>query len=116
MVEKTKQFNKLFIKPTGKIIRIISGTARGADKLGEQLAIQFKLQLMLMPADWNTHGKAAGYKRNEAMADIANGCLVFWDGQSKGSFHMMNIAFAKHLDLWIITKDGRIHGSPGELS
>jgi len=115
LFSKIKQFYKLFIKPTGKHTKIVSGTAQGADRMGEQFAQHFNLELIRMPADWDTHGKAAGYKRNEAMAAIADGCIVFWDGKSNGSFHMMNIAFAKHLDLWIIKADGSIHRSPGEL-
>ena len=81
---------------------IISGTARGADQLGEKLAKQFNLELIRMPAQWDTYGKSAGYKRNEEMAKIAHGCLVFWDGQSKRSQHMHNLAKQYHLQTMLI--------------
>jgi hypothetical protein len=71
---------------------IISGTAKGADQMGERLAKEYGLRLIRMPAQWLLHGKSAGYKRNEEMASIADGCIVFWDGKSKGSKHMIDLA------------------------
>lgn len=37
---------------------VISGTARGADQLGEQWAAARGIAVLRMPADWKTHGKA----------------------------------------------------------
>jgi len=73
-------------------VTIISGTARGADQLGERYAKERGLDLLCMPADWNRHGKSAGYKRNEEMARIATECVVFFDGVSKGTGHMLKLA------------------------
>ena len=74
-------------------IEIISGTARGADKLGEQYASDYNLKCIKFPADWNTYGKSAGYRRNAEMAKYASqehGVLfAFWDGKSKGTGHMI---------------------------
>lgn len=81
---------------------IVSGTASGADKLGEKYAKERGLNLICMPADWNTHGKSAGYKRNEAMALISGACIVFWDGTSRGTQHMINLANEYYLKLKII--------------
>ena len=113
LTQKTREFAKIFIKDKGnKPIRIISGTAQGADRQGEYLAQRFNLELLRMPADWDKHGKAAGYIRNEHMAKIANGCIVFWDGQSNGSFHMMNLAKNYKLDLWIVLTNGVTLSTP----
>jgi hypothetical protein len=76
-------------------IQIISGTAKGADQLGERFATQYKLSLLRMPAKWDLYGKSAGYRRNECMAEMANACIVFWDGQSRGSQHMVEQAKEK---------------------
>ena len=73
-------------------IEIVSGTARGADKLGELYAKKSKLSLALFPADWEFHGKSAGYKRNAQMADYADALVAFWDGKSRGTMHMINLA------------------------
>lgn len=75
----------------GELLTIISGTAKGADKLGEEFATKHNLPLILKPADWNKHGKSAGYKRNEEMAQIATHCIAFWDGESKGTKHMIDL-------------------------
>jgi hypothetical protein len=70
---------------------IISGGARGADRLGERFAKENDLPLTIFPADWTTHGKRAGYLRNEQMAQHADMVVAFWDGKSKGTKHMIDI-------------------------
>jgi hypothetical protein len=79
-------------------ITIISGTARGADRLGERFAQEYGLKLERYPADWDRFGKSAGYKRNELMASKATHAMVFWDGISKGTKHMIDLADAKGLE------------------
>ena len=79
-------------------IEIISGGARGADKLGEQLAKSYRLKLTVFPAQWDTYGKAAGMIRNQEMANYAIKdsdkaiLFAFWDGQSRGTKGMIDIA------------------------
>lgn len=86
----------------GYDITIISGRANGADYLGEKYAINKGYNIEYYPADWDKYGKSAGYKRNVQMANAADACVVFWDGKSKGSEHMINIAKAKNLPLKIV--------------
>lgn len=81
---------------------IVSGEANGADKLGERFAEEHNLGLIKMPADWDKYGKSAGYKRNQEMAEIANACIVFWDGESFGSKHMIDIAKEKGIPVKVI--------------
>lgn len=81
---------------------IISGTARGADALGERFAEQYNLQIERYPADWNLHGKAAGHIRNEEMAKVATHCIVFWDGKSSGTKSMIDLASKYKLKLKVI--------------
>jgi hypothetical protein len=71
-----------------KAIEIVSGGARGADKLGELLAKKLKLPIALFPADWDTLGDAAGFIRNEQMALYCTAGLLLWDGISTGTQHM----------------------------
>lgn len=85
-----------------KDITIISGTAGGADKLGERYAVRNGYNLMLLPADWIKFGKRAGYLRNCEMADIADGCVVFHVGNSPGSAHMIDIARKKKIPLRVV--------------
>lgn len=84
-------------------IEIISGTARGADRLGEIFANKYGLKLTKFPADWNYYGKSAGYVRNEQMAKYANkenGVLfAFWNGTSRGTKHMIDLAKKYNLQI-----------------
>lgn len=89
-------------------IRIVSGTARGADRLGEQYAKVAGYEVSKFPADWDGLGKRAGYVRNAemakyAMADGNYGVLIaFWDGKSKGTKHMIDLAEKKGLEVHIV--------------
>jgi hypothetical protein len=78
-------------------IIIVSGTAAGADKLGERYANESGFDIYRYPADWNKFGKSAGYLRNVQMAENADACVVFRVNNSKGSTHMINIANEKNL-------------------
>lgn len=85
-----------------KDITIISGNARGADYIGEQIAKNHNTNLEEYPAEWDKYGKSAGYKRNKLMASKADTLLAFWDGKSKGTKHMIDIAYHHGLTVHII--------------
>lgn len=76
---------------------IVSGCARGVDRLGEQIARNYGLRLSGYPADWERYGKSAGYRRNAEMADYADALVAVWDGKSRGTMHMINLAREKGL-------------------
>jgi hypothetical protein len=83
-------------------IVIVSGKAKGADSLGEEYA---KLRGYLVddhPAAWDIHGKSAGYKRNVEMAENADALVAFWDGISRGTKHMIDIATNKGLPTRVV--------------
>ena len=73
-------------------IEIVSGTARGADQLGERYAKERGYSVKQFPADWDKHGRSAGYIRNEEMAKYGDALIAFWNGMSKGTEHMINLA------------------------
>jgi hypothetical protein len=85
-----------------ELVTVISGTAKGADTLGERYAIENDFELLKYPADWEQFGKSAGYKRNQQMAEIADGVIAFWDGKSKGTNHMINIANEKKIRVVVV--------------
>lgn len=101
--------------PKDKVV-IISGTAGGADKLGEHYALERGYRLERFPADWDKYGKGAGYRRNTEMKDYAKEAnvsmaMVFWNGISKGSKHMIDIAFKARLVLKIFNYEDGIDES-----
>ena len=83
-------------------VEIVSGTARGADRLGEQYANLRGYPIKRFPADWNTHGKAAGHIRNTQMAEYADALIVFWNGESPGTKNMINTARALGLKVRVV--------------
>jgi hypothetical protein len=70
-------------------VSIVSGMAPGADSLAVQFAREVSVQLHRFPADWSHYGKRAGFIRNTQMAEFADGLLAFWDGESRGTAHMI---------------------------
>jgi len=89
------------IKNSLNISEIVSGTANGADTLGEQYAQENNLKCTEFPADWNLYGKGAGHIRNKNMAEYSDYCIVFWNGYSKGTKNM--IQTMKKLNKPVIT-------------
>ena len=85
-----------------KEIEIVSGTANGADKLGEQYANEMGYPIKQFPADWDKHGKKAGYLRNKEMAEYADALLALWDGKSKGTKSMIDLAKKNNLKVRVV--------------
>lgn len=83
-------------------ITIVSGAARGADQLGERYAEAYGHDISSHPADWDQHGKSAGYIRNEEMAKEADALVAFWDGNSRGTKHMIDLAKKYNLKLRVV--------------
>lgn len=83
-------------------LQIVSGTAKGADRLGERYALKRKIPIKRFPADWNTYGKSAGYRRNADMAKYGDMLIAFWDGESKGTEHMINLAKREGIRILVV--------------
>lgn len=83
-------------------VEIVSGTARGADTLGERYAKEKDYPIKRFPANWNKYGKSAGYKRNGEMAEYADALIAFWDGESKGTKHMIDLAKSNGLKIKVV--------------
>lgn len=90
--EKKKEYNVI----------IVSGNAKGADKAGEKYANDENLGLEIYPADWKKFGKSAGFRRNEKMAEIADMLIAFWNGESHGTKHMIDICKEKGIETIVV--------------
>lgn len=90
--QKTEEFN----------VKIVCGMARGADLLGKKFADEHGLEVVECPADWDKHGKKAGYMRNEEMAKISDALIAFWDSKSPGTKHMIDLATKYKLKIRVI--------------
>jgi hypothetical protein len=100
----TPENNKELLEQISQILpkenlTIVSGTARGGDRLGENWAKENGVEIRQFPAEWNKHGKSAGMIRNKEMAEYATELLLIWDGESRGSANMKKEAEKRKLKI-----------------
>ena len=91
-------FDKLdhFLQRQEEVL-IVHGGAKGADSIAAQYAENKGIETKVFLPDWEGLGKKAGYVRNKEMIDFISkypdkGCVVFWDGESKGAAHTIKLA------------------------
>lgn len=81
------------------ITEIVSGTANGVDKLGEQIANNLGIKLTKFPADWSK-GRSAGFQRNTQMANYSDLLLAVTNG-SNGTKHMIKTMQSQGKEVYI---------------
>lgn len=84
-------------------ITIISGGAKGVDSWGEEFAHCQNCLVKIFYPDWDKYGKRAGFLRNELIINEADKVIAFWDGQSKGTKHSIDLAIkaGKPVDIYV---------------
>lgn len=80
---------------------VISGTAKGADTLGEQWAEENGVPVERFTPDWRKYGKAAGPIRNRNMAQAGEALIALWDGKSRGTKNMIETAYKNGLKVFV---------------
>lgn len=83
-------------------VTIISGTARGADRLGEKYAQEHGYKIEQVPAQWAKYHQGAGPIRNKQMVKLADAVLVFWDNESTGTRNIIECARAESIPCKIV--------------
>jgi hypothetical protein len=86
------------------ITEIVSGTAKGVDRLGEHYARLWNIPIKQFPADWDKYGKKAGIIRNHQMGRYADALIAVWDGKSKGTFDMIQFMSKLHKPVYLVTE------------
>ena len=84
-----------------KAIKVISGMAKGTDTLAIRYADEHKLTKILFPANWKEYPRIAGFLMNNDMLSIATHLIAFWNGESSGTKHMIEIAQMKGIPIWV---------------
>lgn len=80
---------------------ILSGGARGVDKLGEEWAREWGIPLEVYPANWEKYGKTAGFIRNSQMASKARALVAIKTGVSNGTKNMIKHAVEHGLHIYV---------------
>ena len=99
------------IKQSGfNITKVVSGNARGADRLGEYWAEENHIEVVKFDPDWSL-GPIGGMLRNGEMAKyvaeeskrlgIPGGLLALWDGKSHGTKNMIQQARYLRLEVFV---------------
>jgi hypothetical protein len=79
---------------------IISGNAKGIDRVGEQYAHTKNIKLEIHKPDWSM-GRAAGIIRNKTMGEYADALIAIYDGESKGTKHMIDFMKKKGKPVYV---------------
>lgn len=80
---------------------IVSGTANGIDRLGEEYAVSRQLNIQRFPADWVKFNKRAGFIRNMQMADYADALLAINYG-TPGTANMIRTMRDQHKPVFVV--------------
>lgn len=90
------------------VTEVVSGTAKGVDKLGEVYASQTLIPVKRFPAQWKDlevpgavikqgqygpYNALAGFHRNQRMAEYADALIAVWNGTSNGTKHMIEYMY-----------------------
>lgn len=100
-ISNIDEVRKAVIDSGFKISEVVSGRARGVDRLGERWAAENKIPIRQFPAFWEKYGKSAGFLRNKEMVEYADGLIAVWDGKSAGTEHTILLAEKKGLKVHI---------------
>jgi hypothetical protein len=106
--DRSLMYNKLdyYLQKQDKVL-VVHGGANGADKCASMYAKDRNIETKVFLPDWNKHGKKAGILRNIEMFEYASkfqnrGCVVFWDGTSKGTKNDIELSEKYNVPLRIV--------------
>ena len=93
--------NKICRENDYNVKQVISGGAVGADTYGEQFARLRNIPIRVLRPDWNREGKKAGFLRNVEIIKACTVCIAFWDGESHGTRHDIQLCIEQKKDCWV---------------
>lgn len=83
---------------------VLHGNARGADTIAATVAASLGLQVLSYPAQWDRHGRSAGYRRNVRMLNEKPDLVIaFQRDGSTGTQHVIDMARARGIPTEVYT-------------
>ena len=80
------------------VTEIVSGGARGVDACARMYAQAHGIPI----TDYPRYGRGAPFRRNLEIATHADALLAFWDGQSRGTRHTIELCRAAGMPFTVI--------------
>ena len=84
---------------------IIAGMAKGVDTVAERFAKHYGIEFEGFPAEWDKHGKRAGFLRNSKMLTEGKPDLVVAFPGGKGTEMMMRLAASAGVEVIALEYD-----------
>ena len=86
---------------------IIAGKASGADRIAARFARARGMEVIELPAQWQRHGKRAGYLRNVEMLEMGPKLVIaFQHNGSRGTQHTINEARKRKIPVEVVKPFG----------
>lgn len=85
---------------------VVSGGAKGPDTWAAEYAAEKGHEVVVYEPEYDKYGKGAPLRRNTLIAKHAESCLVFWDGESRGTNDFIRKAFKLRRELYIVGPSG----------
>jgi hypothetical protein len=83
------------------VTEVVEGGARGVDTLAFDWAHREGIPVKVFVPDWSI-GRQAGILRNVEMADYADAVIAIWNGKSRGTEHMISIAYKRQMPCYVL--------------
>ena len=94
LIAGSRSITKFDLSPyiTSDVDTILTGGAKGIDKLAEEYADSHGIEKIIIKPNYTRFSRAAPLKRNEELVRKCDKVLVIWDGKSRGSKYTADYA------------------------
>lgn len=85
----------------GRNVQIVCDTEKGVGRLAEIYAEERGYEIRKFDVDRSKYGNVAEFVRNKEMVSYSDAIIAFWDGASKATYHIIQVAKGKGIKIKI---------------